>query len=187
MADLDLDFAPVAPNSASPEQAVNTGFAKVVAAIRILADEGASGLPEGGAPGQFLAILPDGTVGWANAAGGGGGEGGDTIYAACVCYINDANGTVDQAKTKKNNVGTIERIEAGRWRFNFSTPLPDLDCHVSASAIYSSFADNWRSRVELGRHPDDRFDLNHITFWTPNQNDQNFDPVRLEFRIVKFR
>lgn len=143
-------------------------------------------VPEGGTTGQALvkASAADGDTRWSSAGGGGGG--GEIVLASAILTITDPGGTIVDAQSRKNNIASVTRISAGKFKFTFTKPLPDLFVHVSASCTYGPFDDEWASYVRLPRRASERLTVNQITLDCPQQNGGFYDPVRLEFKITAF-
>lgn len=119
-------------------------------------------------------------------AGSGGSTGGGTPpLVACYIYVND-DSSIDYSKSKLLNIASITRQSTGVFTFNFTTPLPDLAVHVSASAQYGTFDDHWSTDVRFSRRTGQEFTVNRITLRTPNQDGQMFDPRSIEFTIRTF-
>lgn len=144
-------------------------------------------VPEGGTTGQALVknSSADGDTKWSSLGSGGGG--GEVILAAAVLTITDPGGTVVDAQSKKFNIASVTRISAGKFKFTFTNPLPDLFVHVTASCLYGPFDDEWATYIRMPRRNSEKLTVNQVTFDCIQQNGGFYDPVRLEFKITAFR
>lgn len=96
---VDVDYVPVATNSANPEVAVNAALDKFKIAILELASmvggEAGETIPTGGTLGQLLARGSGGTLVWVDPPTGGGGE---------PIYELPEGGTTGQLLAKQSDV-----------------------------------------------------------------------------------